>query len=121
MLTLVNNFCINLQQIAKKEFENIFKKIKHEDKDFSSHQGDWENFEQNNESIALNALFASENSEEITLVYKSDHNLKRENKVLLLMINDDEKYHYFVVKNKLELFSSEWLRSKRESIANNNQ
>ena len=38
----------------KKEFENIFKKIKHEDKDFSSHQRDWENFEQNNESIALN-------------------------------------------------------------------
>ena len=37
------------------------------------------------------------------------------------MINDDEKYHYFVVKNKVELFSSEWLRSKRESIANNNQ
>ena len=112
---------LNYNEITKKEFENIFKKIKHEDKDFSSHQGDWENFEQNNESIALNALFASENSEEITLVYKSDHNLKRENKVLLLMINDDEKYHYFVVKNKLELFSSEWLRSKRESIANNNQ
>ena len=112
---------LNYNEIMKKEFENIFKKIKHEDKDFSSHQGDWENFEQNNESIALNALFASENSEEITLVYKSDHNLKRENKVLLLMINDDEKYHYFVVKNKLELFSSEWLRSKRESIANNNQ
>ena len=37
-----------------KEFENIFKKIKHEDKDFSLHQRDWENFEQNNESIALN-------------------------------------------------------------------
>ena len=35
----------------KKEFENIFKKIKHEDKDFSSHQKDLENFEHNNESI----------------------------------------------------------------------
>ena len=102
---------LNYNEITKKEFENIFKKIKHEDKDFSSHQGDWENFEQNNESIALNALFASENSEEITLVYKSDHNLKRENKVLLLMINDDEKYHYFAVKNitnKKKLYSSEW-------------
>ena len=49
----------------KKEFENIFKKIKHEDKDFSSHQRDWENFEQNNESIALNVLLASQNFEEI--------------------------------------------------------
>ena len=42
------------------------------------------------------------------LVYKSEHNLKRENKVLLLMINDDdEKYYYFAVKSKLELYSSE--------------
>ena len=64
---------LNYNEITKKEFENIFKKIKHEDKDFSSHQRDWKNFEQNNESIALNVLFASQNSEEITLVYKSEH------------------------------------------------
>ena len=32
------------------------------------------------------------------------------------MINDDEKYYYFAVKNKLELHSSEWLRSRKESI-----
>ena len=86
---------LDYNEIIKKEFENIFKKIKHEDKDFSSHKRDWENFEQNNESIALNVLFASIHIEEITLVYKSEHNLERENKVLLLMINhddDDEKY-----------------------------
>ena len=35
------------------------------------------------------------------------------------MINDDdEKYYYFAVKNNLELHSSEWLRSKKESITN---
>ena len=107
----------------KKEFENIFEKTKHEDKDFSSHQRDWGNFEQNNESIALNAIFLSQDSEEITLVYKSEHNLERENNVLLLMINDDddddeEKYYYFSVKSKLELYSSERLRSKKESINN---
>ena len=53
------------------------------------------------------------------LVYKSDHNLERESKMLLLMINDDdddEKY-YFAVKSKLEVYSSELL-SKKESIAN---
>ena len=35
------------------------------------------------------------------------------------MINDDdnEKY-YFAVKSKSELYSSEWLRSKKESITN---
>ena len=34
------------------------------------------------------------------------------------MINDDdnEKYYYFVVKSKLELYSSESLRGKKESI-----
>ena len=63
----------------KKEFENIFKKIKHEDKDFTSQKRDWENFEQNNESIALNVLFSSKDSEEITLLYKSEYNLEREN------------------------------------------
>ena len=31
--------------------------------------------------------------------------------------DDDEKY-YFAVKRKLELYSSEWLRSKKESVAN---
>ena len=50
----------------KKEFENIIKKFKHEDKDFLSQKRDWENFEQNNESVALNVLFALQNSEEIT-------------------------------------------------------
>ena len=105
---------LNYNEIMKKEFENIFKKIKHEDKDFSSHKRDWENFEQNNESIALNVLFSSKDSEEITLLYKSEYNLEQENKVLLLMINDDdEKYYYFAVKSKLELYSSEWLRSKK--------
>ena len=40
------------------------------------------------------------------------------------MINDDdndddnEKYYYFAVGSKLELYSSEWLRSKKEAIIN---
>ena len=33
------------QQLIKEEFENIFKNIKHEYKDFSSQKRDWENFE----------------------------------------------------------------------------
>ena len=109
---------LNYNEVKKKELEKIFKKIKREDIDFLSHQRDWKNFEQNNESIALNVLFASQNSEEITLVYKSEHNYNRENNALLLMINDDEKYYYFAVKSKLELYSSEWLRSKKEAIIN---
>ena len=50
------------------------------------HQRESKNFEQNNKSVALNVLFASQNSEEITLAYKSEHNYKRENNVLLLRL-----------------------------------
>ena len=93
---------LNYNKIMKKEFENIFNKIKHQDKNFSSHKRDWENFEENNKSIALNILFSSKDKEEITFFYESKYNLKRENKVLLLMISDDnEKYYYFAVKSKL--------------------
>ena len=104
---------LSYNEIMKKEFENIFKKFKHEDKDFSCHQKNWKNFEQNNESVILNILFAFQNSEEIILLYKSEHNLEWENNALLLMINDDEKCYCFAVKSKLELHSSEWLRSKK--------
>ena len=68
--------------LQKKSLKTCLKKIKHEDKDFSSHERDCENFEQNNESIAINILFSS-------------YNLEREN---------------------LELCSSEWLKSKKESM-----
>ena len=36
---------LNYNEIMKKEFENIFKKIKREDKDFSLQKRDWENSE----------------------------------------------------------------------------
>ena len=32
--------------------------------------------------------------------------------------DDDGKYHYFAVKSKLELYSFKLLRSKKESITN---
>ena len=60
----------------KKEFENIFEKIKHKEKDFSSHKRDWKHFDKNNESNALNVSFSSKDSEEITLLYKSEYNLE---------------------------------------------
>ena len=107
-----------MTKLKKKELGKIFKKIKREDKDFVSRQKVWKKFEQNNESIALNVLFSSKNNEEITLVYKSEHNFEQENNVVLLMINDDaEKYYYFAVK-KIELYSSEWLKNKKEAIIN---
>ena len=37
-------------------------------------------------------------TEEIRHAYKSNHNLKRENQVILLMITDGKKWHYLTVK-----------------------
>ena len=90
------------------------------DTDFSSHQRHWENFEQKNNSIAINVLFVSHNSEEIKLVYKSSYN-KRKNQVILLMINNESNdYYYFAIKNLLELNALRWLRDEKEEIINNN-
>ena len=39
------------------------------------------------------------NTEKIRLAYKSKHNFKRENQVILLMITDGKKWHDLIVKN----------------------
>ena len=61
---------LNYSKIKEKELKKILK-LKKVDTDFSSHQRDWEEFEENNTSIALNILFVSYNSKEIKLAYKS--------------------------------------------------
>ena len=67
--------------------------------DFPSHSKDWKKFEQNNKTIALNILFVPHNTEKIRLAYKSKHNFKRENQVILLMITDGKKWDYLTVKS----------------------
>ena len=61
----------------------------------------------NNTSFALNILKVDEqenvNSPKINHLYKSEHKKTRENKVILLMISDNEcnaskKQHYLAVK-----------------------
>ena len=95
-------------------------KFKRFDTDFSSRQRYWENFEQENKSIAINVLFVSHTSEEIKLAYKSSYN-KRKNQIILLMINDEaNNYYYFAVQNLSELNSLGWLGGKKEAIINNN-
>ena len=84
-----------------------------------SYQREWEEFEQNNSSIALNILFLPHISEEITLAYKSNYN-KHKNQVILLMINNEANdSYYFGVKNMSELNSLGWLMGKKEAIINN--
>ena len=48
-------------------------------------------FEKNNKTIALNILYIPHNTEEIRYSYKSKHNLKLQNRVILLMITYGEK------------------------------
>ena len=64
---------LNYNIIKEKELKKLLK-FKRVDTDFSSHQRYWENFEQENNSIAINVLFVSHNSEEIKLAYKSSYN-----------------------------------------------
>ena len=93
-------------------------KFKRVDTDFSSHQREWEEFEQNNTLIAFNIFFVLHNSEEIKIAYKSNHN-ERKDQVILLMINDEaNNCYYFALKNLSELNSLEWLRGKKEAIIN---
>ena len=91
------------------------------DTDFSSHQRYRENVKQENNSITINVLFVSHNSEEIKLAYKSSYN-ECKNQVNLLMINDEaNNYYYFVIENLSELNSWIWLQGKKEAIINNNK
>ena len=105
---------LNYNKIKEKELKKLLK-FRRVDTDFSSYQRDWEKFEQENNSIALNVLFVSYNSEEIKLAYKSNYN-KRKNQIILLIINDEaNNYYYFAVKNLSELNSSGWLKGKKRS------
>ena len=109
---------LNYNKINEKELKKI-EKFERVNTDFSSHQREWEEFEQNNTLIALNILFVSHGSEEIKLAYKSNYN-KRKNQLIFLMIsNEANNYYYFAVKNLSELNSSGWWRSKKEAIINN--
>ena len=57
---------------------------------FPSHVADWKKFELNIKSVALNVLYVSNDEKTIRHAYKSKYSLKRENKVILLMITNDE-------------------------------
>ena len=52
----------------------------------------------NNKTIALNILYVPHHTEGISHAYKSKHNLKRENQVIVLMITGGKKWHYLPIK-----------------------
>ena len=86
----------NLQRISKiKPFINQYN---WKDIDFPPTSKDWNKFELNNE-VALNILYVPYNTRKIQVAYKSKNNLTSCKQVILLMITDEEKWHYLTVKN----------------------
>ena len=69
---------LSYNKIKEKELKKILK-FKRDNTDFSSHQRNYEELEQNNTSVAINILFIPHNNEQIKLAYKSNYN-KRKNK-----------------------------------------
>ena len=61
------------------------------ERNFPSNKKDWNEFEKNIKTIALNILYIPHNTKEIRHAYKSKHYLNRENQVILFMITDGRK------------------------------
>ena len=59
------------------------------------------NYEKNNLTVALNVLSAKK--EKIYPAYVSKHNSNREKQVILLMIPNEEAWHYLAVRKPLAL------------------
>ena len=67
--------------------------------DFPAESKEWQKFEKNNNTIAINILYVKYNAKAINVAYRSEHNNKRKKQVILLMINNGKKYHYLAVTN----------------------
>ena len=85
------------QRISK--IKSFIDQYNWKERDFPSHSKDWKKFEKNNKTIALNILFVPRITKQIRHAYKSKHNFKPENQVILLIINDGTKWHYLAVKS----------------------
>ena len=94
---------LNLDKIKKdpqrvSKIKPFMEKYNWEDIDFPSTSKDWKKIECNNE-VALNILYVPYNTKKINIAYKSKNNLTHERQIILLMISDNQRWHYLVVKN----------------------
>ena len=85
----------NSQRISK--IKPFIDQYNWKDIDFPATSKDWKILEPNNE-IALNILYVPHNTKKIHVAYKSKHNLTGDKQVILLMISNNENWHYLVVK-----------------------
>ena len=91
------NIANNPQRISK--IKPFIGQYNWKETDFPSHSKDWKKFEQNNKTISINILILPYNTKQIRHAYKSKHNFKCENQVILLMITDGTKWRYVAVKS----------------------
>ena len=69
--------------------------------------------EPNNKEIELNILYIPHSTNQIRHAYKSKFSLTKKHQVILLLITDSEKWHYFSVKSLFASF--------RGTTGNNNE
>ena len=91
-MTKLEKYCCIISKITlyinNLNWENI---------NFPPQEQDYDTLEMNNKSIALNIL--DHNEQNINHLHKSEFNKTREKQVVLLILNDNTKQHYVVVKN----------------------
>ena len=66
---------------------------------FPAGSKEWQKFEKNNNTIALNVLYIPHNTETISVAYRSEYNNKHKKQVILLMITNSKKSHYLAITN----------------------
>ena len=91
----------HLERISK--LKPFIKNYDWKDINFPSHKKDWNNFEKNNKSIALNIFYVPCNTKQIRLVYVSKYNYDRENQSNLLMISDSKKMALYCSKKYINV------------------
>ena len=74
------------------------------DINFPLHKEDWNTFEKNIKSIALNNFYVPYNTKQIMPAYISKYSCDRKNQTNLLMISNGKKWHYLATKSIPMLF-----------------
>ena len=67
--------------------------------DFPVGPKEWQKFERNNKTIALNILFISPNTKTTSVAHRSEYKTKFRKQVILLTITDGKKQHYLAATN----------------------
>ena len=93
------------ERITKK-IKSFINKYNWNDINFLATRKDWNRFEVNNKSVALNILYVPFNTKKIEIAYKSKYNLVRDNQIILLKISNGENWHYLAVKSLSRLLRS---------------